>query len=83
MGSAIGEIMFFCKIDKLKELENQNKWKVILIDLYQMWEVDRDNDEILLRLATESWFILSNFENLNIDDDVYDLAKRILKETLP
>lgn len=73
--------MLFCKIEGLADLENQKKWKEILEKLNSDWQKDINNPEILLRLASECWFILSNSDNLNISDEIYNFAKTLLKES--
>lgn len=60
---------YFMHIEQLEPLEKLKKFSEIHILLEAMWEKDRTNLEIMLRLASECWYILTE-SGISIDQDV-------------
>ncbi len=58
--------MIFAKNEKLVELESESKWKEAVELLRDQWYKDRHNNNSLLRLATECWYLLSNWGILDL-----------------
>ena len=52
----------FAVIDGLSELENDLKWEKARAMLYNLWEQDRENIELFLRLFSECWYLLCEWE---------------------
>lgn len=75
--------MVFIEIQKLEELEKEHKWEQIILLLQNKWLEDKDNSDILLRLASECWYIMSNWDCLNLDASCleFDNIQAILIET--
>jgi len=72
--------MFFKEIKNLETLEQKQEWKTILDLLCQEWENNKLDTELNLRLATECWYILSNWEFINNVDLNYNEIKNKLIE---
>lgn len=52
----------FVVIDGLSELENALKWEKARAMLYSLWDQDRKNIELFLRLFSECWYLLCEWE---------------------
>jgi hypothetical protein len=52
------DVLFFIAINGLSKLEDHEKWGEARIMLYELWNADRDNIELLLRLFSECWYVL-------------------------
>ncbi len=66
--------MIFAKNEKLVELENESKWKEAVELLRDQWYKDRHNNNSLLRLATECWYLLSIW--IKVVSCIYSLKNR-------
>lgn len=75
--------MLFIEIKNLQELEKAYKWKQAISLLQNEWHKDKNNVDIMLRLATECWYIMSNwnFLDLDISDLDFNDVQTILIET--
>ena len=75
--------MIFIEIQNLQELEKEHKWKQVISLLQNNWCQDRNNIDIMLRLATECWYILSNWDILDLESSYleFDSIQSILIET--
>jgi len=72
--------MFFKKVENLEKYENSNDWGKAINLLYNNWEEDKDNPDKLLRLATECWYVLTEWEFLTINK--VELNKEFVKQKL-
>ena len=57
--------MFFKKIEQLESLEKKQEWEKCITLLNDAWEQNTKDGELNLRLATECWYVLSNWEFIN------------------
>ena len=75
--------MVFIEIQNLQELEKERKWEQVISLLQDKWKQDKNNTDILLRLASECWYIMSNWEFFDLDDTMlgFDNVQSILIET--
>jgi hypothetical protein len=74
--------MFFSSVDYLSEMEKVEQWESIRALLYEQWTNEKDNLEKLLRLASECWLIMTDWDCcINNEEIDYDLLKSNLIET--
>ena len=75
--------MVFIEIKNLQKLEKEHKWKQVISLLQNKWFQDKNNIDIMLRLASECWYIMSNWHFLNLDNSEldFDNIQNILIET--
>ena len=75
--------MVFIEIQNLYKLEKEHKWKQIISLLQNKWYHDKNNIDIMLRLASECWYIMSNWDllDLNNSDLDFDNVQSLLIET--
>lgn len=75
--------MVFIEIQNLQKLEKEGKWEQVVSLLENKWYQDKNNIDIMLRLASECWYIMSNWEflGLNNSDLEFDNVQSILIET--
>lgn len=75
--------MVFIEIQNLQELETEHKWEQAISLLKNEWYQDKNVVDIMLRLASECWYIMSNWDFLNLDNSNldFDNVKLILIET--
>ena len=75
--------MVFIEIQNLHRLEKEHKWEQAISLLKHKWEQDKNNTNIMLRLASECWYIMSNWDFLDLDDSNLDFnsIQSILIET--
>lgn len=75
--------MVFIEIQNLQELEKEHKWEEVISLLQNKWYQDKNNIDIMLRLASECWYIMSNWNFLDLDnsDLNFDNVQNILIET--
>ena len=52
---------FFIEVDGLLELEQHEDWGAARRLLYELWDKDKDNLDMLLRLMAECWYVLSEW----------------------
>ena len=66
-----------------KQLEKEHKWKQVISLLKNNWCQDKNNIDIMLRLAMECWYILSNWDILDLESSYleFDSIQSILIET--
>lgn len=62
----------FIEIQNLQELEKEHKWKEAISLLQNKWYQDKNNIDIMLRLASECWYIMSNWNFLDLDNSDLD-----------
>jgi hypothetical protein len=68
-------------IPKLEFLENYQRWEDIRIMLYQLWSKDKLNWKIALRLISECWLVLSQWDwGIDHHGLCYDVFKNNLLE---
>ena len=72
--------MVFIEIQNLSELEKEKKWKQAIYLLKNKWNENKDDVEVILRLATECWYLMSNWEFLCLDNS--DLEFQDVQNTL-
>lgn len=75
--------MVFIEIQNLQELEKEHKWKQAIALLQSEWYQNKNNIDVMLRLATECWYIMSNWEILELgsSDLEFNSIQSILIET--
>lgn len=73
----------FIEIEGLYELEKAKKWGQAIALLNKKWCENKENADILLRLATESWYIMSNWEVLDLNNSEvnFEDVQKILMQT--
>ncbi len=49
------------EIENLEKLETEEKWEKIRLMLYEKWTNDKDNLGLLMRLATQCWYVCSEW----------------------
>lgn len=59
--------MIFIEIQNLQELEKEHNWKQVIALLQNNWYQDKNNIEIMLRLATECWYMMSNWDFFDLE----------------
>ena len=64
--------MVFIEIQNLSELEKEKKWKQAIYLLKDKWNENKDDVDVILRLATECWYVMSNWEFLCLDNSDLD-----------
>lgn len=75
--------MVFVDIQDLQDLEKEHKWEQAISLLQNKWYQNKSDIEFLLRLATESWYVMSNWDFLDLDnsDLEFDKIQSILIDT--
>ncbi len=71
----------FDVIEGLKELEDEERWEEARQLLLRKWLTQKDNLSLLLRVETECWIVMSNWD-FCADKDIasYDVFKQTLNE---
>jgi hypothetical protein len=54
----VTDVAFFIEVNGLSELEDQEKWEEARALLYGLWDADRENLDLFLRLFSECWYVL-------------------------
>ncbi len=54
--------MYFDNVENLYELEQNEQWEAIRKSLYEQWVVDKNSLGSLIRLASECWLIMSDWD---------------------
>lgn len=58
------------EVENLEKLEAEEKWEEIRLMLYQKWSNDKDNLGLLIRLATQCWYVCCEwgccFDNISL-----------------
>ena len=52
----------FPVIEGLEELEKEKKWEEARVILYDLWSADKDNLDFFMRLSSECWFLVAEWE---------------------
>lgn len=75
--------MVFIEIKNLQRLEKEHKWEQAISLLKNKWCQDKNNTDIMLRLASECWYVMSNWDFLDLDNSnlEFDNIQSILIET--
>lgn len=75
--------MIFIEIQNLHQLEKEHRWEEAISLLKNKWYENKDNFDVMLRLATECWYILSNWDFLDLDksDLEFENVQFLLIET--
>lgn len=73
---------FFIDIEEVSLLEQEEKWEEIRVLLYNKWKSNMNDLDVLIRLSTECWYVLS-FWDICIDNHSlnYDIFIQNLRET--
>lgn len=81
MHGCVGEMKspVFAVIDGLSELENDLKWEEARALLYNLWDQDRENIELFLRLFSECWYLLCEWE---VEEGTKGLSWDAFRDTL-
>ena len=66
--------------DNISILEKEGKYLMAIESLYGAWKSNREESKLLVRLAFECWYALSEQENLNISDEQFAKVQSILME---
>ena len=72
--------MVFIEIQNLSELDKEKNWEKAIYLLKEKWAENKGNTDVLLRLATECWYVMSNWEFLCLDNS--DLEFQDVQNTL-
>jgi hypothetical protein len=78
-------VAFFTAINGLSELEDREKWEEARFMLYELWNADRENLDLLLRLLSECWYVLCEWGcsiMISDEDPAENPIFRIFKDTL-
>ncbi len=71
-----GEFMYFIDILNLEEMEFNEQWEKIRLMLYSQWQENQDDIGILIRLACECWYVMSNWDcYIDTNDLIYEQFK--------
>ncbi len=62
---------FFIAVNGLSELENDEKWEEARTLLYELWNADRDNIDLFLRLFSECWYVVCEWGCIIIKSSEY------------
>ena len=62
-----GYNLVLIEIEKLSELEQKHQWNDAVILLQNLWNKNRNNEDLLLRLATECWYLITNWDLLDLE----------------
>lgn len=65
---------------KIAELENKGEFSVAINQLYEKWKENKDNGEVVVRLAFECWYVLSESSQTGFSESNCEKAKSILFE---
>ena len=55
-------MIYFIHVEHLLELEKQEEWEAIRVLLFEKWKYNPISVEILVRLLSECWYILSEWD---------------------
>jgi len=70
---------YFVEVTELAALEKQEKWEEVRSLLFNQWNSDKNNIDRLLRLMTECWYVLVEWDCCIANEG---LAFQQFKETL-
>lgn len=73
---------FFIEINGLAKLENHQKWEKARTMLYELWNANRENLDLLLRLLSECWCVLYHWTDINNKNLSYQAFKDTLVECI-
>jgi len=71
---------YFAHVEFLADLEKQEKWEDARMLLYKKWSNEKKNSDILIRLLSECWYILSEWDCSIVGSK--DLSFQTVKSTL-
>ena len=58
----LNDMRVFPVIEGLEELERDAKWEEARVMLYDLWTADKDNINFFMRLSSECWFLVAEWE---------------------
>ena len=58
----LNDIRVFPVIEGLEELEKEEKWEEARVILYDLWSADKENLDFFMRLSSECWFLVAEWE---------------------
>jgi hypothetical protein len=74
--------MYFGLVENLHKMEQSEQWEAIRKLLYEKWITDKSNLKALIRLASECWLIMTDWDCcINNEGLDYELFKRNLMES--
>ena len=72
-------VAVFLEVKGLSELESAEKWEEARAMLYKLWNADRENIDLFLRLFSECWYVLCEW---NAVVDAEGLSWETFQDTL-
>ena len=58
----LSDMRVFPVIEGLEELEKEEKWEEARVILYDLWSADKENLDFFMRLSSECWFLVAEWE---------------------
>lgn len=58
----LSDMRVFPVIEGLEELEKEEKWEEARVMLYNLWSTDKENLDSFLRLISECWFLVAEWD---------------------
>ena len=58
----LSDMRVFPIIEGLEELEKKEKWEEARVILYDLWSADKENLDFFMRLSSECWFLVAEWE---------------------
>lgn len=67
----------FPMIEGLEELEKEEKWEEARVMLYDLWSTDKENIDFFLRLSSECWFLVAEWEVEKTGPSLFCVGKEL------
>ena len=71
---------YFKNIPGLSEMEKSGQWDEARESLYMLWVSNKDDSDLAIRLATECWYVLAEWEFIENECLNYQAFANSLKE---
>lgn len=71
---------YFVNIEELSELEKDEKWNEARELLYKLWLSNKDDVNLAIRLGSECWYVLTEWEFIENTQLSYEVFINTLKE---
>jgi hypothetical protein len=71
---------YFINVANLSDLEKRGSWDDAKKLLYELWLSNKDDAELAIRLGTECWYVLVEWELIENDNLCYESFNNTLRE---
>ena len=78
----LNDMRVFPVIEGLEELEKEEKWEEARVILYDLWSADKDNLDFFMRLSSECWFLVAEWEVEKTDSLDWEVFQDTLIECM-